>query len=363
MKEIFEKIKSTDAKKKSRFTVVILFVVLIILATITNIGFKGFDAVSWIINSLILAGIMVFGLFIGEGSGVDKFRDAINGQYQRNLKTYNETNIIVKPIVNMFSQWYLHILPSERLAKRMNFLLAEGVDFTKAEIIAKYASKEDFYSLCNEKSTKFIDPKTKEEHFVKKLSEDEKLPVEFLLSGKFKLTAPNYNFFLVANSMGTENTVMVEEGLVLQKGIKVNKGLNRGAKIGISLGVSLFWSTLTVYELMSGDNLQAWVTLVSRLTGFFTSMLAGYLGARVQVKLEARILLNKTRMLERFKNDYEQKNFDFIDPELEAKRIYEEEERKKEEAKKNVIDPARDKDKVEVIPLNTKSIPYSGNKK
>ena len=85
--------------------------------------------------------------------------------------------------------------------------------------------------------------------------------------------------------------------------------MSRLIKIGSSLGISLIWGLLTVNDFISGNDTQAWVNLVSRISALFTSFFSGWMASVKDVKIQARILINKYRVLKMFHNHYMSKLF------------------------------------------------------
>ena len=67
---LIEKIKNINFKKFARGFAIVWMLLFIIVMTITNVGIdENFNWLKWLGNSMILFGIAVFGLFIGESIG------------------------------------------------------------------------------------------------------------------------------------------------------------------------------------------------------------------------------------------------------------------------------------------------------
>jgi len=334
-----ENIKKIDLKKIIKFFTLIWGLVLIILMTITNIGIdKNFVFLTWLSNSLIIFGIIVFGLLMGETSGNDKQMSKPDGLYQQWLKKYNDYNDSISEKLIYFNQFYSWLLPKEIYAKKIDYLIMMGVDSAKAEKIVKYCTLSDLEEM---KDHVFAvkDNDGKIITLIRKLEPYEVDPVTDVLNGYIKLNAANANYFLTAFADAKLNDRIVEEGKSLNKSRKVSRNANRAFKLTTSLGISLIWGLLTVQEFISGDDTQAWVNLTSRITALCTSFFSGWLSSIVDIKYRARILENKYKILEYFNNCLTNKIFIPKQEEELAKEEYEEYLKEEEEAKKKVITP------------------------
>lgn len=298
--KLMETLKRVDIKHATKVFTLIWGLILIVLMTITNVGLrKEFNLILWLSNSLIIFGIMVFGLFMGESSGGDKQMQKEDGLYQKSLKQYEAYNKEISEELIFFSQWYSWFLPQEIEEKKIEYLVACDVDPAKAKKIVKYCSKRDLEPLKNH-VFEVLDENGKHVTTIRQLEEHEVEPVEEVLSGFVKLNSASANYFLTAFAEASVNDRITEEGHSLQGLRRSNKRMNRIIKIGSSLGVSLIWGLLTVYDFISGGDTQAWVNLVSRVTALFTSFFSGWLSSVKDVKLQARILINKYKVLQLF---------------------------------------------------------------
>jgi len=174
-----------------------------------------------------------------------------------------------------------------------------------------------------------------------------------ILSCKVKLNSANASYFLTAFTDSKVDDRITEEGKTLNKERKVNRFTNRTLKIVSSLIISLVWGLLTVSDFISGNDSQAWVNLVSRISALFTSFFSGWVSSVIDIKLQARILENKFKVLQYFHNCLMRKMFV---PKLEEELAQEEYDnylKEQEEAKKNIIFP-------EVVKMNEKGFPMIG---
>ena len=339
--QYIENIKKVDVKHLVKVFTLIWGLVLIVLMTITNVGInKDFNFIDWLGRSLIIFGIMVFGLLMGETSGKDKQMKKPDGLYQRNLKQYDDFNHFLSENgeIIYFNQFYSWLLPQELVEKKIEYLIVMGVEPKKAEKIVKYCSKRDLGAL-KEHILEVKDENGKVVTVIRQLEEYEIEPVTEILDGKILLNAANANYFLSAFEEGKINSRLVEEGRAYEKERGRNRRTNRAIKITTSLAISLGWGVLTVYDFASGEDTQAWVNLVSRITALFTSFFSGWLSSVIDVKLQAQIIESKYKMLVLFHTYLVKRIFipkseeELVKEELKA---YHEAQ---EEAKKNIVEP------------------------
>ena len=146
----WENLKKIDIKHAIKVFTLIWGLVLIILMTITNVGIdEKFNFLKWLSNSLIIFGIMVFGLLMGESTGKDKQMQKPDGLYQITLKQYETYNSQINEELIYFNQFYSWLLPQELKQKKIDYLIALGVDPVKANKIIEYCSKRDLEALKN----------------------------------------------------------------------------------------------------------------------------------------------------------------------------------------------------------------------
>ena len=312
---------------------------LIAVMTLTDIGFnKRFDFVEWLSNALILVGIMVFGLLMGESIGTDKQKERQDGLFQAALREYDEKYKAVEGEIVYFDQFYHWLMPKQLHDKKYAYLIQNGVDATKAEKIIKHCTIDDFQSLCEH----IIEKETEsgEKVRIRKLNEYEKAPVEAVLKGEIKLKASKPSYYLTAQGEA-DDSYLLEEGNEIKQIRKRNKFRKRALKITATLFVSFIWGAFTTKEFAQGGEAQtkAWVNLITRVTALFTSLFSGWTTATLDVKLLAHAIMNKSRVLTVFDESLKKRLFVVkSEKELEEEELkeYEESERK---AKESVVNP------------------------
>lgn len=342
MNKIKDLVKTIDPKKLVKVATFVFGLLLIIVSTLVDAGLdpNQFNFYTWISNTLILVGIMVYGLVMGESIGSDRQMGNVNGLYQHNLNEYNEILKQVEPIIIYFSQFYYKFLARQIRSKKIDYLKNHSVNIEYCEIIVDYITQKDIWEL-KQPSGILITLKDKSEFVIPQQNEEQIEAIQYVIDGKVKIKEPKPNYYL--NAFDTTNVKYeLEEPEHLENEIKINKTLNRAFKIGSSLVISIVWSMLTVNEFMGGDDpiarASAWNKLVSRIVALFTSFVSGWSSSVIDTKLRARKLKGKYLMLTRFKTSYDKKEFVPISSQAQARAIYE------EEKKKEV--------KVEIVPCN-----------
>lgn len=332
---MWDKVRKTNMKSAMRFFAILWMIALITVMTVTNIAIDGtFNWIRWISNTMILFGITVFGLFIGESSGSDFQKERPNGAFQKNIKAYDLIREAVDSIVIYFPLFYDWYVPQRIEKKYIEFLTMGGMRYQKAEAIVKYCSMEDFYDLQNhaiEKDTKAG------KVYIKQLLEKEVEPVKMVFNGDVKFKQSGAAYYLQATADSNQADIMEVGEYIKEKRAK-NKRTNRIVRITSGIIISLALGILTVNEVMKGNDAQAWTNLVTRITNLFTALLSGYLSGVADVKEQANAIENKTDVLKMFQSAYEKKLFEIYDESEEAKKDYEKYQKEVEESKDNIVD-------------------------
>lgn len=316
-----EKLKTLSYKKLIKAFTLVMGILLIVFMTVANVSFdpENLDFYDWLTNSLVLVGIMVFGLLMGESVGGDKQLEKPNGLYQTNLRDYLETKSIIKDIQIYFSQFFSWFYAKENFNFRVNYLVSKNFDYKLARLLVKYA-KFEYLDKLVESDTIIYDGKkeiklpqlTKEQVDILKDFYDyeytDKKGRVHKVKSKIFVDAVGYSYYLSAfNRKGS--TSILGQSKEYQYEINFNKRFNRAYKIIVSLIVSLIWGMLTVNDFMDAKSAQAWLNLISRITALMTSFTSGWASSVIDVKLRAEMLANKTDVLTFFKSSMDSGDF------------------------------------------------------
>ena len=317
MSKFSEKLKAINLKQIVNSFSLVWGLVFIVIISITNIGInKQFDFLAWLSSSLILFGIMVFGLLIGESISIDRQKEKGGGLYQENLSKYNSKLKSIDDKIIYFTQFYDWFLPLDLENKKVQYLIANNVNSQKAKDIVKYCDMDDFEGLKKHAIKK-------NEIAIGKLQDYEIEAVKEVLSGRVQIKVSGASYYLNAFSLSNRKAVL-EQGDVFEKQRKVNRTINRSVKITASILVSITMGILTVNDFMNSGDAQAWVNLISRVTALFTSLLSGWLGGTIDVKLQAGIIGHKLNILNLFTNALDKKLFSTYDERSKAEEEYKE---------------------------------------
>lgn len=343
---MWEKIKNLNLKALLRGFAVLLMLLFIVVMTITNVGIDPeFNWLKWVGNSMILFGIAVFGIFMGESIGVDrqkektKYNDkgeVIGGLYQKNLYEYNVFRKVIDDLIIYFPLFYDWFVPQRLESKQQNYLVMNNVRYVQAKNIVKYCTMEDYAAMKAHPIVKKDD--NGKDVIIAKLLEREYEPVKEVLEGAIKLELSGTAYYLQAFAE-SNNKDIIEQGEVYKKNRKFNRKSSRAIRLVSGIFISLALGILTVNDFMRGDDTQAWVNLVIRITNMFTAILSGWLSGAVDVKLEASAIANKTEVLHLFKSAYDKHLFKLYTEEEANQKEWEEYQKEMEEAKANVVDP------------------------
>lgn len=321
MSKFSDKLKKINAKKAIKWFTLGFFLLLIVLASVASWGFnEEFVLLEWISNSILLTGISIFGILMGESIGTDKQMEMIGGLFQRNLKEYEDNLSVIETIKIYFSQFLLWFEKRELLNKQIRYLQNTG-KISKAELVLEYIKIEDLDELAKH-------PLEKTNHkgvaiYFDQMSEEQIKAIRFVMDGKITMDVPNANFYLDAFENSDCDSVL-EQGKTIDRDIRSNKKFNRTFKIITALIVSLIWALMTAKEFMAGNDMGAWINLVARISALLAGMLSGWLTSITDVKLKAAKLKNKTTVLKTFKSSFDKQVFIPLDENELAKKHYEE---------------------------------------
>lgn len=325
MTKFKEWISNINAKRVVKLIALLFGLLLIIITSVLSVVFDPLklNFNEWIGNSVLLVGIMIYGLLIGESIGSDYQQEDKNKLYQKNLSKYNTLNAELNPLFIYFSQFYNWYRLKDLRQKKIDYLKEHYVDLLWAEKIVDNCSEKDIYQLQQREGLKLPNGKV-----IPQQNPEQIEAIKYIFSGKIKLNDVKENYYLTA--LGTSRSrYETEEPKEIDIQIRFNRHFNRVFKIIISLIISLVWATLTVRDFMGGEDevakMQGWVNLVSRITALITSFVSGWASAVIDTKLKARKLEGKYKMLINFKSAYEKGEFTALNAEEIAIKKYEEE--------------------------------------
>lgn len=318
--EFGEKIKSIDIKKVVKTLTLLFGLILIIFISFfdAKFDFTNIDWERWIARTTVLVGIMIFGILMGNSTGSDIQKEKVGGLYQNKCIEYNDIRLVIKPIEDFFSSWWLFFKERKLIEKKVDYLIDNQIDIRLAKQIVKHLEKDDFVV-----GKMIFDPlKEYEKIYVKVLDSGEEIKFKKIKQETadkivkiydFYLDTYGESYYLSLYDYGDLKTNDAELGKKLAKKIQKDKRNALTLKIVSSLVISIAWSALTVYDFISegGDGAvkQAWLNLFSRMTALITSYISGFSTSVVNVRDQARAIENKVKILSNFNNDIKEKRF------------------------------------------------------
>lgn len=309
--------KGITKKKVIKVTTLIMGLALIAFMTISNaiIDPEHLNFFTWLTNSLILVGIMVFGLLMGESIGEDEQKDKVGGMYQNSINEFKAIEMQIKAISIYFSQFFIWFKAREIKTEKIDYLMDNEIDGRWAKICVEYLEKDDF------QVGKFIIDETKpnEKIYLKTLENGNQVKIHRatqkeadIIKKMFDVKVETYGYAYYLTYADNEiKGGKLKKAVPLNKKIKHDKRFKRIIKIVSTLFISLIWGMLTTQEFTSdAAKKQAWFLLISRITSLITSFVSGWSSAVLSVKTQSQIIKNKADVLQEFKDATDLKLFE-----------------------------------------------------
>ena len=296
------KFKNADIKTLIKTLTLFFGIVLIVLMTVAHVGLdpNQLDLSDWISKTILMIGISIFGIIMGELIGSDKQMADTKGLYQTSMRNYKNIHDAIKPISLYFNEFLLWYTKKEMYNAKITYLLDNGL--TDAEEIIKYVSLEDLEEL-EKHPLKYED-----DIIIRQKTKEQIKHINYVLSGKINIKAKPSSYYLNAyHNISSYSQLSV--GTHIEHKETFNKVFGRTFKIISSVFISAVLAMVTVQDFMSGGDVSAWVDLTIRITTVFTCFFSGWLTACIDVKLKAQLVQHKTEILETFSNSYETKEF------------------------------------------------------
>lgn len=336
----FGKAKRRINPKKTMYAFNIVFIVLLIsIMTLANliIDPEHMDWWGWLTRTLILVGILIPSIVLGELMSVDRQKENPDGLYQIALKRIHFDLESIKDIKIYFSQFFFWFKERENIRVRRDYLMSNEFDGLEATYIVRYVRKEDLKELTQHPITKTTSDGR--EIVIKTLSEEKAQVVSEMLKGKLDIQEKSYAYYLTSSDDEETSRSILQEGhrISRQRGKSVMR--SRIFKILSFVIFSAIWAMIVPDSSSDIGSVQTWMNLTSRLAAMIGGLTSGWLTSITSAKMMASEMDKKSMVLEIFKLDYEKGIF--VPKSYEELAAEEEREYKKklEEAKINVIIP------------------------
>lgn len=336
----FGKAKRRVNPKKAMYAFNIVFIVLLIsIMTLANliIDPEHMDWWGWLTRTLILVGILIPSIVLGELMSVDRQKENPDGLYQIALKRIHSDLDSIKDIKIYFSQFFFWFKERENIRVRRDYLMSNEFDGLEATYIVRYVRKEDLKELTQHPITKTASDGR--EIVIKTLSEEKAQVVSEMLKGKLDIQERSYAYYLTSSDDEETSRSILQEGhrISRQRGKSVMR--SRIFKILSFVIFSAIWAMIVPDSSSDMGSVQTWMNLTSRLAAMIGGLTSGWLTSITSAKMMASEMDKKSEVLETFKLDYEKGIF--VPKSYEELAAEEESEYKKklEEAKLSVITP------------------------
>lgn len=335
-----KKISKLNTKKLLIWALMILLPVVILVMTWIPFffDFANIDWRKWLTTSLINIGISISSIVIGELTGEEKQREKVGGLYQNALKRFNASieKLRHSELYQYFSQFFTWFKAKELKQLKEDYLVDNGIDLLQAHYLITYAELEDIERM-KQGSFKKIDEKTGKEIRFRKVTEEQYNIIKNVFDPSFQLETYQCTYYLSASGDGTARSVL-SRAKTLNEKEKKNKNFRRWFKIGLYVFVSILFAAATIQELTGEGVKEAALNSTIRIFTFVSGILSGFMTAVVSIKLEAEMLDDKSDLHDIYRATYKKDFFPKTYEELVDEDI-EREEKEREEALKNIVDP------------------------
>ena len=339
--------------KKAMYAFNILFIALLIaIMTFANliIDLQHMDWWAWLTRTLILVGILIPSIILGELMSSDRQKENPDGLYQNSLRRLKEDLLAIKEIKIYFSQFFFWFKERENIRVRKDFLMSNEFDGLEASYIVQYVRKEDIPSLLEHPIKKTT--RDGKEIIIRQLNEEKAKVVEEMLKGKLDIQERSYAYYLTSSDDDTTSKSILQEGYRINRQRSKGTMRDRILKVVSFIIFSAIWAMVAVDSASDMSGTQTWLNLVSRLSAMAGGLTSGWLTSITSTKLLARELDTKSEVLETFKTDYDKGIF--VPKSYEE--LAEEEEREYETKRKEAIESV-------VITPPDESVPLIGERR
>ena len=241
-----------------------LAVVVILSVAQFALDFEHFDFANWVTNSMLLTGILIIFMVIGE-----TFKNTImerpTGKYQLCLKDYRETRKSIDDITPYFTDYHTDYREKELKNKKIQLITNYGIGQAR-EIVENLKLKQIDLLVDQPMEVNGIE-------FLTITKDQKNFILDTLKNTRLGFTSPSYylNEYEVYGSISDQD---IPEKIERKK--KAYRWGARIIRIVLGLSMSLFFATITANDFMNAGDYQSWYNLFSRLFSAISGLMTGY---------------------------------------------------------------------------------------
>lgn len=303
-------------------SMLVVGLVIVVILSIAQFGFdwNNFDFGKWLSNSLLLTGILIVFMVIGE-SFKNTIMERPNGKYQVSLKKYRSIRNSIDDIVPYFSDYHIDYREKKLKDKKIALITNAGI-----------SQARDIVENLKLSQIEILDHQPLEVHgieFFTITKEQKNIILNVLQHTKIGITTPIYYL-----SEYSTYDVLTDQDLPdkIEKKKKYFRWGGRLVRVVMGLSISFLFAALTTNDFMNAGDWQSWYNLFSRIFTAISGLGTGYMIAYGINGFEIEDLETKSTFLTVFKEAIRLKTW--IPMSHHEKFVKQMEEFKKEEEKR-----------------------------
>ena len=274
-----------------------LGLVIVVILSIAQFmfDFEHFDFASWISNSLLLTGILIIFMVIGE-SFINTIKERPTGMYQFALKGYRNERAAVDNLTVYFGDYHTDYREKELKNKKIRILINNGIGQAR-EIVENLRLKQIELLVDQPMEVNGIE-------FLTITKSQRDVILDTLKNTRIGFTSINYYLSEFRNYGETSDQDLAE---IINKKRKAYRWGGRIVRIVLGLSISFLFAAVTAQDFMNAGDYQSWYNLFSRIFTAFSGLATGYTIAYGINSFDIEELVNKKDFLHNFKLAFDSK--------------------------------------------------------
>lgn len=289
------KLKDTTLKTRILAVTILLAIVIIVMSAVVSVAIDPETFTNtekrnaWLVRTLIMEAIAVFGIIMGEQIGLDLLLQ--KGKYQVAVQEYQEQRLKVMKRLDCFPDWFIWWKAKELRRKQESFLISEGM--VDAKLIMEHIDEIDSEQLV-------LHPvELRNGTKITKKTERQSQAIKWVQDGNITLETYSPNYYVSRDEYAGE-VFTIEKAPKLDRLEKHDIWFSRMYKIVSVIATSTLWSMMTASDFMNIGDVMAWLNLISRLFALFGAFASGWLSANNTKERRVEKINDKTEILMHF---------------------------------------------------------------